>query len=253
MKTKDVIKTNFSRYAAYYDAHSTVQDRAGAKLLAGLDAEGFGKILDIGCGTGNYTGRLRDKFGEAEITAVDISGEMIEIAKHKLPNAKINFIVADGETAQFDDSFDLITSNACFQWFGNMSRAVTNYKKLLNEGGTISFSMFGPQTFCELRESLGQLYKKDVTISSSAFIDIDRLSEILEENFDSVSIDEQICKETYNSLWDLLSAIKYTGTQGFGVNGGSISKRQIAQLEQIYKERFKDITATYQIFYCAAK
>ena len=54
MNVKDAIKGNFSRYAAYYDAHSSVQDQVGSELQTYLDAGKFEKILDLGCGTGKF-------------------------------------------------------------------------------------------------------------------------------------------------------------------------------------------------------
>jgi len=253
MSTKDAIKRNFSRYAAYYDAYSSVQDRVGLRLISNAGTEEFEHILDIGCGTGNYTRLLRDKYCCAMIMAVDIARPMIKIAQHKLANENIEFAAADAETAALDENFDLITSNACFQWFNNPDKALVRYKNALREGGTILFSMFGPLTFRELRQALEELYKKEVAISSDAFINADRISWILEKSFMQVSIDDEIFKETYSSLWELLSTIKYTGTQGAGLNGRGFSKGRLTELEKIYKERFKDITATYQVFYCRGR
>ncbi len=250
MNPKDAIKRNFSRYAAHYDDHSGVQDQAGLKLITAAGTREFEKILDIGCGTGNYTRLLRDRFPSAAIKAIDISPQMIEIARRKLQGQEIEFAAADAETAGINESFDLITSNVCFQWFTNPDKAIVKYKNVIRAGGTILFSMFGPLTFCELGRSLSQLYKKDVKISSAVFVDSSTLSGSLGKNYSRVSVNEQISKETYGSLWQLLTTIKYTGTQGAGINGRHIGKAQITELEKIYKQRFKDITATYQIFYC---
>jgi len=253
MNVKDAIKRNFSRYAACYDDYSSVQDRAGPELISGLGQHHFRKILDIGCGTGNYTLLLRNRFDSAAIKAVDISGRMIEIAQRKLQDKKIEFLTSDAETADFDDKFDLITSNACFQWFSNLDKALAKYKNMLTQDGTLLFSVFGPLTFRELGESLELLYKKDVSISSGCFPNAEKLAAILEKNFHQVSIKNKISKESYTCLWELLKAIKYTGTRGLGLNVKGISKGRIGKLERIYKERFKDITATYQVFYCRAK
>ena len=258
MNTKDRIKSNFSRYAAHYDAHSAVQDQAGSKLITAAGTREFKNILDIGCGTGNYTRLLRERFPSATIKAVDISPEMIEIARHKLQDREIEFATVDAETTTINESFDLITSNVCFQWFTNLDKAILKYKNAIRQGGTILFSMFGPLTFCELGRSLSQLYNKDVKISSAAFVDSDTLSASLGKNYSRVSVNEHISKETYSSLWQLLTMIKYTGThgtgtQGTGINGQPFSKGRITELEKIYKERFNDITATYQIFYCRAE
>lgn len=253
MNTKEVIKRNFSRYAEYYDAHSSVQDQVGLELITSLDIGEFEKILDIGCGTGNYTRLLRDRFPDATIMAVDICGKMIEVAQSKLQGRKIEFVRADAETMAPTESFGLITSNACFQWFGNLGKTIASYKNQLANDGTILFSIFGPLTLCELSKSLDWLYEEDVPIASDTFIGAGVLLEILRRNFSHVSINERVFKKTYGSLLELLHTIKYTGTQGLGLNGKNFSKSQIAKLEKIYKEEFNNITATYQIFYCRAK
>ena len=253
MKTKDAIKRNFSRYAAYYDAHSSIQDRVGLELIGSIETEGIEKILDLGCGTGNYTQLLRNSFPSAAIKAVDISSSMVEVAQRKLRDKRIEFVVADAETMTLTQNFDLITSNVCLQWFDNLQKAVTNYKMVLTADGMIVFSIFGPLTFRELNDSLGQLYEKDIQLGSNAFMDTEKLSEILKNNFSLVSISETIFKEKYASLWDLLSTIKYTGSRGPGLNGSFLGKDRIGKLEKIYKEKFSDITATYQVFYCQAK
>jgi len=253
MNAKDTIKRNFSRYAMYYDAYSSIQNYAGSKLASTLHTNHFTKILDIGCGTGNYTKLLRKKFPHSNIKALDMSNKMITLAQHKLQNEKIEFIVADAETAALGERFDLITSNACFQWFGNLEAALLKFSNLLNKNGAILFSTFGPLTFCQLRKSFDKFFKRNTQISSKNFLEKHKTTQILEKYFDNVLIEEQIIKQTYPSLLKLLNTIKYTGTRGTGLNGQSLNKGMIAKLEKIYKEGFKNIVATYQIFYCRAQ
>jgi malonyl-CoA O-methyltransferase len=253
MNAKEKIKNNFSRYAADYDAHSSIQNYTGSKLASTLGARQFGTILDIGCGTGNYTRVLREKFPSSSIKALDVSTEMVKVAQCKLQNEKIEFIVADAETATFKESFDLITSNACFEWLDDLDAAIMKYSNTLESTGVILFSTFGPLTFCELSKCLDKVYKTITPISSSYFADKTKVKQILEKYFDNVSVEEQILKRTYNLLWQLLNTIKYTGTRGAGINGQGLSKSRIAQLEKVYRENFNGIVATYQIFYCHAQ
>ena len=172
MNTKEIIKRNFSRYARYYDNYSKIQDISGIGLLSELKSDGFRNILDVGCGTGNYTGLLRERFPFAKIKAIDISGEMIEIAREKLQNKAIEFMIKDAEKidsigiADPEESFDLISSNVSFQWFADLEKALLNYKRLLKPGGTILFSTFGPLTFYELNNSLKDLFDEKKKINS---------------------------------------------------------------------------------------
>ncbi|MFC1676213.1 malonyl-ACP O-methyltransferase BioC [Planctomycetota bacterium] len=253
MTDTDTIKKNFSRFAEYYDSYAQIQNLSANKLIRQLTAQRYNSILDIGCGTGNYTSLLQNKFPFASITAMDISTRMIEVARQKLQKGNIDFVIADAETALLEDSFELITSNACFQWLGCLDTTLAKYKDLLTSNGAILFSMFGPSTYCELRQVLEYFDHSSAQISSAAFVGKDNLKEILEKQFGKVSITEQIYKKTYPSLWELLNTIKYTGTRGSGFNGNRITRPQLKKLQQVYKTKFKSITATYQIFYCRAE
>ena len=253
MTDTDTIKKNFSRFAEHYDSYAGIQNLTAAKLIGQLTFREYNSILDIGCGTGNYTLMLQNKFPSAAITAMDISEQMIEVARQKLQKTKVDFLTADAETAQLENSFELITSNACFQWFDDLEQTLAKYKNRLTDDGTILFSMFGPSTYCQLRQVLEHFDDSCDTISSTAFIGRDKLEEILKKQFAKVSVTQQTHKETYPSLWQLLNTIKYTGTRGNGFNGSHITRPQLKKIEQLYNDKFDSITATYQIFYCRCK
>jgi malonyl-CoA O-methyltransferase len=250
---KELIRKNFSKYARYYDKYSTTQNLCALRLVAKIKTNGLSRILDIGCGTGNYTKLLKNKFPTVKIKALDISPEMIRIAKNKLQDKKTEFIVADGEAINFDEQFDLITSNACFQWFEDLDRTLFKYRKLLKKNGVILFSTFGPLTFHELNSSLKELFKKDKLISSCNFFQKNELSSILEKYFKGTIIEEEVLKEEYNSISELLNKIRYTGARGDSVNGRNLWTIELLnELQKVYKKKFKYLIATYQIFYCWA-
>jgi hypothetical protein len=123
---------------------------------------------------------------------------------------------------------------------------------MLTSNGIILFSIFGPKTFNELSRSLQILYELDVPISSDFFLSEDEITNLLEKYFSQTDIQQQTIKKTYKSLQQLLNTIKYTGTRGLGLNGKVLTRKQIGQLEEIYKNKFKGIAATYEIFYCRA-
>jgi tRNA (cmo5U34)-methyltransferase len=54
------------------------------------------KVLDLGCGTGNITKKIKDKFPNSHITCLDLVEKMIQLSKIKLKDYEnINFVVAD--------------------------------------------------------------------------------------------------------------------------------------------------------------
>jgi malonyl-CoA O-methyltransferase len=248
---KRVIKRNFSRCALYYDRYCSIQNLCASELIAKFKAANFRRILDIGCGTGNYTKLLRKKFPYARIKAVDISPEMIKVGKNKLPDEEIEFVVADGERLDFQERFDLISSNASFQWFENLGAALWRYENLLNKGGSISFSAFGPLTYFELERSLKELFGTDIGISAGIFFEGKKLLKVLNAHFRKIAVEQKIYKERYNSLSELLKKIKYTGIRGNGANKDIFwTPKAMSELEGIYKSKFKKIIASYPVFFC---
>ncbi len=249
MTEKELIKNNFSKCAKVYDCYSNIQNLCAENLIKKADTKGFNKILDIGCGTGNYTRLIKQRFPESRVKAVDISKEMIRVSRRKLKSDSIEFITADAEEVDFKEKFDLITSNVSFQWFGDLETALTRYTKFLKQGGLILFSIFGPRTFFELAKSLGIFSRQNPAIAAAGFLDKTRIEAVLKSIFSQVKVEEETYSEQYSSLKDLLKKIKYTGTRG-SPRQNFWSQSKIAAVEEIYFKNFKSITATYEVYFC---
>jgi malonyl-CoA O-methyltransferase len=251
MTAKDIIRHNFSRSAASYDEYSALQDRLGGELIGMLKETGPSSILDIGCGTGNYTAILRKIFPQALIKAIDISEEMVNMARRKLDDDRVTFIVGDAERVDLDEEFDLISSNASFQWFDDLEKALANFKKLLKDGGVILFSTFGPLTFKELNIALRELLGGTALTNSIRFPEKASIRKMLKGNFKKSEVKEKIYLEGHPSLLELLKKIKYSGIRGYGTNKkGFWTSNMVQELEHIYRKRFGEIVTTSQVFFC---
>ena len=247
---KETVKKNFSKYALTYDKYAKAQHEA-AKILAGMLPANARNILDIGCGTGILTKMLKDRYKESSICALDISQEMISVAKNKVKD--VDYIVADAEEFSGGRSFDLITSNASLQWFKELEKTLASFKKILDPGGRMVFSIFGPLTFHELSWTIRSCIHKNVFISSKTFHGKTEIEKILGRVFSRSSIKEEVMVEKNKCLKDLLKKIKYTGTQGQGVMGANyMGKEALKKMEDMYKAKHKNLEATYQIFFCEA-
>jgi len=102
-------------------------------------------VLEIGCGTGLFTRKVHD-FTNANITAIDISEELLEIAKSKSNVAK--YIIGDAMNLSFDDnSFDVVFGSSVLHHL-EMERAMNEIFRVLKPGGRIIFAepnMVNPQ------------------------------------------------------------------------------------------------------------
>ena len=71
-------------------------------------------IIDIGCGPGNSTRALRERWPDAQILGLDSSQEMIEKARRAYPEGR--WLLADAARWKPDVQYSLVFSNAVLQW-----------------------------------------------------------------------------------------------------------------------------------------
>ena len=84
-------------------------------LLELLEQSESPRIVDLGCGTGELTKVLHERFPSATTTGIDSSPEMLQKAS-TCAKANLNFELADIEKWSAPGSFDIILSNAALQW-----------------------------------------------------------------------------------------------------------------------------------------
>ena len=94
------------------------------------------QIADIGCGPGNSSQVLMQRWPGAKLTGVDNSPAMIEKARRDYPHQ--NWILADASQFNTDQKFSLIFSNAAIQWIPNHEALFERFFDLLEEEGTIA-------------------------------------------------------------------------------------------------------------------
>ena len=80
--TKEKIRDAFSRSAATYDKESEVQAYIASELTRKLQEISPKTILEIGCGTGNLSKLLLDRYHPDSLVLNDISEKMIAICTH---------------------------------------------------------------------------------------------------------------------------------------------------------------------------
>lgn len=157
MIDKRLLRKRFSKNAATYDEYARVQKKMAQRLIDETKPKqrhpsASLNILEIGCGTGYLTGLLQT-FPQAAITAVDFAPGMIETAQKNIGNDRVRFRCEDIEEIRLTDRYDLILSNAAFQWLNHPERTVKKLGNALKKEGILCFSTFGFRTFQELHEA----------------------------------------------------------------------------------------------------
>jgi trans-aconitate 2-methyltransferase len=97
-------------------------------------------IVDIGCGPGNSTRVLRERWPDARITGLDNSQEMLEAAEKTYPEE--HWVRADAATWEPAERFGLVFSNAALQWIPAHEKLLPRLFNLVNPiGGVLAFQV----------------------------------------------------------------------------------------------------------------
>jgi trans-aconitate 2-methyltransferase len=122
-----------------YLKYANERARPAADLIAQIRLEAPARIVDLGCGTGNSTEQLKQRWPASAITGVDNSPEMLAKAKANHPDWQ--WVLCDIEAWRPEPAVDLIFSNAALHWVPGHA---TLFRKLMNgvaEGGVLAAQM----------------------------------------------------------------------------------------------------------------
>lgn len=123
-----------------FDKIAGTYDRLNRIMSLGLDrcwrrhaVRGLhGDVLDVACGTGDMVVELQ-KHG-CTVTGIDLSEEMLDVARHKVPTA--TFMVSDAERLPFGDgTFDAVTCAFGVRNFVHLERGLNEMLRVLKPGG----------------------------------------------------------------------------------------------------------------------
>jgi trans-aconitate 2-methyltransferase len=125
--------------AGQYLKFEDERTRPPRDLLARVPLQQPRLVVDLGCGPGNSTALLAERFPQAEIVGIDSSPDMLAKARQRLPNCI--FIPADIATWTPPPRTDLIFANAAFQWVPNHPRVLRRLLETLPPGGVLAVQM----------------------------------------------------------------------------------------------------------------
>jgi len=140
---------NPERYLAFGD-HRT---RPAIDLLARLALEAPARVADLGCGPGNSTALLVERWPDAAMIGIDNSAEML--AKARASGIRASWVEAD--IAQWTPTapFDVLFSNAALQWLADHALLLPRLFEQVAPGGMLAVQMprnFGAPSHVLLRE-----------------------------------------------------------------------------------------------------
>jgi ubiquinone/menaquinone biosynthesis C-methylase UbiE len=134
------IPENYDRYLGPVIFEPYAED-----LVSRLKKGKFKRVLEVACGTGIVTRRLRDALpNSTEIVATDLNADMFEFAKPKFKNGEnIQWQQADASALPFpDNSFDAVVCQFGLMFVPDKQAAMREANRVLGNGGTFLFNVW---------------------------------------------------------------------------------------------------------------
>src|SRR6185312_2389003 len=139
------VKEAYNTWATQYDTNkNNTRDAEAASLRTTPNNISFSNVLEIGCGIGKNTVWFAEK--AESVTAVDLSEEMLAIAKQKIKSPKVNFLQADilQPWAFAASQYDLITFSLVLEHIENLEPVFEKVSSALSLNGICYISELHP-------------------------------------------------------------------------------------------------------------
>lgn len=124
---------------ALYARFEEERSRPALELLARVPLQAPARVVDLGCGPGNSTELLAQRYPQADISGLDSSPAMLVTARERLPGLRFEW----GDIAQWTapQPQDLIFANASLQWLGEHEQLLPRLLSQLSPGGVLAIQM----------------------------------------------------------------------------------------------------------------
>ena len=258
---KRELRRSFERAAATYDRAAVLQREICARALERLDLVKLAPavILDAGSGTGFAAQSLARRYPRATVIEFDIAPAMLQTARARLPRwqkwigrRRAMFVCGDNEQLPLRaGTVGLLWSNLAFQWVNDLPQAFSECQRVLQPGGLLTFTTFGPDTLKELRQAFAG---DGGRVHVNRFYDMHDIGDMLvHAGFADPVMDMEQVTLTYADVETLMRELKAIGAHNVaaGRNRGLTGRRALDDLRRRYDGLRRDgrLPATFEVVY----
>lgn len=227
--------SSFLQANKYYEENTPVQAKMAKQLLDLLCLDfkehDFGSVFEFGAGAGRlfYAAKARlqaDSFLASDINDFSSFYKNDEFFLHDMnwPNP-------------FCKRFDLVISNACFQWL-DADTGLDNIASFLKPGGVMAITSFGPDNLWQIKELSG---------AGLSYLSIEELKQKLASSFDIKLFKATSEQLSFNTPKALLKHLRNSGVNALKPDF-YLGKEALKTIEKKYKN-----TIFYQPIYIIAR
>ena len=256
------VRRNFARAATAYDGSAVLQREVARRMLERLDYVKIApqRVLDVGCGTGGSLTALGERYPKSFVFGADASEAMLQAGRGQrkrmrwlLPFMRGNtasLLSADAQALPLKTaSVGLIWSNLMLHWLDDPLAAFRESHRVLDIGGLLMFSTFGPDTLKELRACFSDGHEH-----THRFVDMHDYGDMLVEcGFADPVMDVEMLTMTYPGVDELFSDLRRNGascamqTRRSGLMGRQAWQAARAAYERLLKDG--RLPATFEVVY----
>jgi malonyl-CoA O-methyltransferase len=256
---KASVAASFSRAASAYDSVAHLQREVGRELLQRLDELRVDPdtVLDLGCGTGFFSGPLANRFPQARHVGLDLAEGMVTYARQRKQQTMGQdgagvWLVGDAEALPLASaSIDLVFSSLALQWCYNLPLLMAEISRVLAPGGMCVFTSLGPGTLAELRDSWAEV---DAHQHVNTFLPAADLAAAAEATPGiDLRLDSVEHRLRYERVRDLLDELRALGAHNMNSDrpAGLTGRAALQGMLRAYESRRVDgvLPATYEVYF----
>jgi len=140
--------------ATHYLTYANERTRPAFDLAARVMLDAPAAIVDLGCGPGNSTAILRERWPAAQVVGIDNSPEMLAVARKSHPNQQ--WLLTDVAQWRPEQPFDLLYSNAALQWMPDHGALIPRLFSHVAPGGAFA-AQIPSSTFAAVRTLIHEI------------------------------------------------------------------------------------------------
>jgi len=152
------VTTVFEWDALRYDGMAAPMTARGTDMVDRLPLRGDETVLDLGCGTGRVTERLRVRVPRGGVVALDASAAMLEAARALLaPGGRVRFVLADLREPLPVAPVDAALSTSTLHWVPDHPGVFRRLAAVVRPGGHVALDFGGEGNIAEVVAALRTL------------------------------------------------------------------------------------------------